>query len=388
MTSARRDFTGDTKERLLRIADEVAPKNWWGAFTDTFSDGYSLTELNREETEAIQNGTEAPKSYERDIIDMNNMSQQQIRQIWSNVNADASTALASFTAADNDLEGFRQQLDALTATMNGGSQTGRLDLTYINGTLKNQITFYDKLSKLYAQIEDKGLTPDTGDRQTLTVLLKSLGAKVLQFDPSLELDHDWSLPIGPGLELTFSIGAKNKDGVGIALNVPGSVAKAQRQELQDMLSFNLGGGSLQLDANGNPVNDPNDKDCTTWSNNSNCGIGKDGEAKYSWSRTHGDKGQTYTLGISGQSTSVSVGISQNYGDASISSDLGLKASTNSHWRDFRTPEPVKVQVYVPDLNPDWNIGTVPETSPLVKGAETLVIIGGILLIVVGLLSLA
>ncbi|WEV52974.1 hypothetical protein [Bifidobacterium sp. ESL0704] len=323
---------------------------------------------------------------QRDLIDMNNTSRQQIEQIWAKVNDDASTALTKFSSTQSDLEDFQQQIKALTATLDGGAATGTLDISYLTGGLKASIDFYNKVSALYGKMENEGLDADSAskDPHALTVMLKVFGNKILKYALKLSVSNEWSKPIGPGLVLSFSVSAADGKGK-VTLNVPGSIAKAQKDELLDMISFGVMGNSVQLDKNGHPIDAPEGRGYGRWKTDHDLGLDKGGGGRFSWSRTHGDKTQKYSMNFQQGSIAVSAGVSQDYGkDTSIASELGITASNDSHWTDFRKPEPVRVPAKIPTFSLQWHLEIIPATSPVPAGATIIAVMGAFILIMLAI----
>ncbi|WEV74117.1 hypothetical protein OZX74_00675 [Bifidobacterium sp. ESL0798] len=207
-----RDFTDHTKQQFLQWAKEAEPKNDWERFWDPIKNGYLANELSQQEVAAAQAGTELAAGYERDIIDMNNMSVQQINQIWQKVNDAANQALSKFVATRGDLEGFQQQLDALANTMSNGTGSGTLDIDYINGGLSASIASYKKLDAIYKDIEGKGLTEaEASQSPDVTAgVLKSMGNNILQLEPELAANETFEMGLGPGLVMTLSISTESE----------------------------------------------------------------------------------------------------------------------------------------------------------------------------------
>ncbi|KFI45890.1 hypothetical protein GA0061078_1680 [Bifidobacterium bohemicum] len=381
----RRDFTANTKQQLMHWAEEIEAESGWDKFADLSEESFEMGLLPILLRDTIETSSDTTDKYKRTLLEINDASKRQIVGIWSKVNNDASTALTNFVATQSDLEGFRRQVDILAQAMGAGSTTGTLDLSYIAGAL-NGIDDYNKKSKLFHEMAStKGLASKTAhDTKTAPALLealKTMGGKFAKYLPNLEVGQEWSIPVGPGLELTYRVSARDGDGR-TTLSVPGYVAKDQRGELLSMISESQDLSSVRIDDNGRPVNTPGNKDYTEWTSgiNANPSAGLGG----SWSRKHGDKTQTFTLNVNRKSLTVTVGVSQDVGNScSVASELGLSAALENHWVHFRKPQPVRQPVSIPSLNLNWEVQPLP---PATKTAiETEILVTGALLLLLLLL---
>ncbi|WEV67563.1 hypothetical protein OZX72_00725 [Bifidobacterium sp. ESL0769] len=370
-----RDFTDHTKQQFLQWAKEAEPTNDWERFWDPIKNGYIASELSQQETTNLQVGTELASGYERDVIDMNNMSIQQVNQIWDKVNDDASKALSQFVATRSDLEGFLQQLNVLADTMSNGAGSGTLDINYINGGLSASIASYNKLDKIYKDIEGKGLTEAEAAKNpdVMAEVLKTMGANIIQLEPELAANGKFEVGLGPGLVMTLSLSTESQHRGGLKITIPDSVIKGERTELRDLISFDPEG--LVVSAEGQPVNNPHLKDqgYSDWEGGQPIPDLKGGFTQ-TWTREHDGKTQKYSraYNIPENSLEISTGVSQHVEGGSISTDLALKSTRDSHWPPFRQPEPVRDPIRVPELHwPDWKReptrepvpGRAPEPSP-------------------------
>ncbi|WEV59148.1 hypothetical protein OZX67_00810 [Bifidobacterium sp. ESL0728] len=366
LNADHRDFTDRTKQQFLQWAKEVEPKNAWQQFWDPIENGYIANELSQQETVAAQTGTELAAGYERDVIDMNDMSVQQINKIWQKVNDDANEALSKFVATRSDLEGFQQQLDALADTMSGGTGSGTLDIDYINGGLSASVASFNKLDAIYKDIEGMGLTEAEASQSpdVMAEVLKRMGNNILQLEPELAANGTFEVGLGPGLVMTLSLSTESDHRSGLKITVPDSIIKGQRTELKDLISFDPEG--LVVGADGQPVDNPylKDQGYGDWENEPPIPA-KNGDITYKSTRKHGDKTQRYseTINLAKPSLAMSVGVSQPVNGGTVSTDIGLKTTMND-WHPFRKPDPVKdpVRVPVPNL-PDWHREPVREPVP-------------------------
>ena len=199
-----RDFRGETKQRLLALADDVAPKDaWYSKAADWIGDSglgvkawWSGLDIGQSQ--------EDMDHYHRQIIDKNDASRRQINDIWAKVNGVADRYTPRFAAVAAGLDDLAAALGKLADAIDpdgGGLGADGLDAADAAiGTYGQNKTLINQLNTTGFDSDDAG----AGDVPGMKAFLDSLSRVIMPLTPDLKAGRQWELPLGTSL--TFSRG--------------------------------------------------------------------------------------------------------------------------------------------------------------------------------------
>ncbi|WEV46752.1 hypothetical protein OZX62_00095 [Bifidobacterium sp. ESL0690] len=334
-----RDFRESTKQKYLHDVDQVCADQ--GSRQDKFWDGVGkfpgIGWLINEGIKVFQGQDE----YESHLIDINNTTRQQIQQIWDNVNGDARGYMTKFAATGADIDGFTNQLKALTDTI---KSKGSFTAANINGKLKAGVNDYINIEKYLAEIAGKGLDVNTAtkDPHTAVETLKAIAQFALDHSPSLKANETWTMDLGGGLLIIigFHVSDYNGGKGTITLDIPDDVFENEKLRLRDMLSASKNG--IHIDTEGR-------LDTNGWvSDNNNNGVDFDqqtGTITGSWHKT--DHGQTEKVALkfnfNTHELTITSAVEDQLPNGTTSTDITMQTTKDFHWHiPNNPPAPVTV----------------------------------------------
>lgn len=357
-----RDFRDETKQKLLQTVKRLTPSDdWWSRAADSIGDvadkvGTWVIGLDVGDT------AQSYDKYMNRVIDQNNMSAQQIEEIWTKVGSTNDSYATRFVAVKEDLKGLRQQVMALADIVSPGS--GKFDAGQIRKGTLNDINQFLETHKVLSKLTEKGLTQqdlqelNNQNPAMLKHVLDVLGSSMLDMTPGLSLGDSISIPIGPNVSFTYWVkmvdGGKGPVGIDLSDYIAG-----QKRSLADMASVTAKTGSIKLDEFGHPVNEPFLKPGDTeWSSSTAM---QGSQVTTTWTRKYDGSSQAYSVNSDYRKREAGVSY-ETGGDLGICSGIGFTVKQNGSWRPLTRPLPVSetYPLRLPELTlPTWK-GIVPE----------------------------
>lgn len=357
-----RDFTSETKNKLLKVVDQVSVPSdaaWYKRFADWLGDNNAP--VHEQMDMAYVNGLTSVSAYQRDLIDRNNMTKQQIKKIWTTVNEDNNVYTSRLSAVEADLNGLIAALDRLSEIISPSK--GAFTPEAI-AKINEDLNHYLQNSRILGKLASKGLTAkdlsDLGKQGQKDLIDGILNFWLNSVNPT-GTEGKWSLSLGPYLKLTYSVSADaDKDS---PVSLKGTIDD-QKKMMLNLKYTGFAGNSFGLNSDGNPTSTlsipsgPAAKLGGGWSYSSsfNMSLGS-----FSGSWTHSYKNISYTI-INGYSTLpvrsfMSYKISSVVGKSRVNSEAKIEASApTSGWGKIPVPVPYKAPAF------DWSSIRLPQLS--------------------------
>lgn len=357
-----RDFTSETKNKLLKVVDQVSVPSdaaWYKRFADWLGD--SNASVHEQMDMAYVNGLTSVSAYQRDLIDRNNMTKQQIKKIWTTVNEDNNVYTSRLSAVEADLNGLIAALDRLAEIISPSKGAFTPDAI---AKINEDLNHYLQNSRILGKLASKGLTAkdlsDLGKQGQKDLIDGILNFWLNSVNPT-GAEGKWSLSLGPYLKLTYSVSADaDKDS---PVSLKGTI-NDQKKMMLNLKYTGFAGNSFGLNSDGNPTSTlsipsgPAAKLGGGWSYSSsfNMSLGS-----FSGSWTHSYKNISYTI-MNGYSTLpvrsfMSYKISSVVGKSRVNSEAKIEASApTSGWGKIPVPVPYKAPAF------DWSSIRLPQLS--------------------------
>lgn len=357
-----RDFTSETKNKLLKVVDQVSVPSdaaWYKRFADWLGDNNAL--VHEQMDMDYVNGLTSVSAYQRDLIDRNNMTKQQIKKIWTTVNEDNNVYTSRLSAVEADLNGLIAALDRLAEIISPSKGAFTPDAI---AKINEDLNHYLQNSRILGKLASKGLTAkdlsDLGKQGQKDLIDGILNFWLNSVNPT-GAEGKWSLSLGPYLKLTYSVSADaDKDN---PVSLKGTIDD-QKKMMLNLRYTGFAGNSFGLNSDGNPTSTlsipsgPAAKLGGGWSYSSsfNMSLGS-----FSGSWTHSYKNISYTI-MNGYSTLpvrsfMSYKISSVVGKSRVNSEAKIEASApTSGWGKIPVPVPYKAPAF------DWSSIRLPQLS--------------------------
>lgn len=357
-----RDFTSETKNKLLKVVDQVSVPSdaaWYKRFADWLGDNNAP--VHEQMDMAYVNGLTSVSAYQRDLIDRNNMTKQQIKKIWTTVNEDNNVYTSRLSAVEADLNGLIAALDRLSEIISPSKGAFTPDAI---AKINEDLNHYLQNSRILGKLASKGLTAkdlsDLGKQGQKDLIDGILNFWLNSVNPT-GAEGKWSLSLGPYLKLTYSVSADaDKDS---PVSLKGTIDD-QKKMMLNLKYTGFAGNSFGLNSDGNPTSTlsipsgPAAKLGGGWSYSSsfNMSLGS-----FSGSWTHSYKNISYTI-MNGYSTLpvrsfMSYKISSVVGKSRVNSEAKIEASApTSGWGKIPVPVPYKAPAF------DWSSIRLPQLS--------------------------
>ncbi len=372
-----RDFTSETKNKLLKVVDQVSVPSdaaWYKRFADWLGDNNAP--VHEQMDMDYVNGLTSVSAYQRDLIDRNNMTKQQIKKIWTTVNEDNNVYTSRLSAVEADLNGLIAALDRLAEIISPSKGAFTPDAI---AKINEDLNHYLQNSRILGKLASKGLTAkdlsDLGKQGQKDLIDGILNFWLNSVNPT-GAEGKWSLSLGPYLKLTYSVSADaDKDS---PVSLKGTIDD-QKKMMLNLKYTGFAGNSFGLNSDGNPTSTlsipsgPAAKLGGGWSASSSTQFSGDGSRTGVWSRTYKNTTYSYFYGWDTHNRSIHIGykVSSDVGKSRVSSEAKIEASVpTSGWGKI----PVPVPYTEPALNwspakwPQFAVPQVhmdPETSQLV-----------------------
>lgn len=357
-----RDFTSETKNKLLKVVDQVSVPSdaaWYKRFADWLGDNNAL--VHEQMDMDYVNGLTSVSAYQRDLIDRNNMTKQQIKKIWTTINEDNNVYTSRLSAVEADLNGLIAALDRLAEIISPSKGAFTPDAI---AKINEDLNHYLQNSRILGKLASKGLTAkdlsDLGKQGQKDLIDGILNFWLNSVNPT-GAEGKWSLSLGPYLKLTYSVSADaDKDS---PVSLKGTIDD-QKKMMLNLKYTGFAGNSFGLNSDGNPTSTlsipsgPAAKLGGGWSYSSsfNMSLGS-----FSGSWTHSYKNISYTI-MNGYSTLpvrsfMSYKISSVVGKSRVNSEAKIEASApTSGWGKIPVPVPYKAPAF------DWSSIRLPQLS--------------------------
>lgn len=357
-----RDFTSETKNKLLKVVDQVSVPSdaaWYKRFADWLGDNNAL--VHEQMDMDYVNGLTSVSAYQRDLIDRNNMTKQQIKKIWTTINEDNNVYTSRLSAVEADLNGLIAALDRLAEIISPSKGAFTPDAI---AKINEDLNHYLQNSRILGKLAIKGLTAkdlsDLGKQGQKDLIDGILNFWLNSVNPT-GAEGKWSLSLGPYLKLTYSVSADaDKDS---PVSLKGTIDD-QKKMMLNLKYTGFAGNSFGLNSDGNPTSTlsipsgPAAKLGGGWSYSSsfNMSLGS-----FSGSWTHSYKNISYTI-MNGYSTLpvrsfMSYKISSVVGKSRVNSEAKIEASApTSGWGKIPVPVPYKAPAF------DWSSIRLPQLS--------------------------
>lgn len=357
-----RDFTSETKNKLLKVVDQVSVPSdaaWYKRFADWLGDNNAL--VHEQMDMDYVNGLTSVSAYQRDLIDRNNMTKQQIKKIWTTINEDNNVYTSRLSAVEADLNGLIAALDRLAEIISPSKGAFTPDAI---AKINEDLNHYLQNSRILGKLASKGLTAkdlsDLGKQGQKDLIDGILNFWLNSVNPT-GAEGKWSLSLGPYLKLTYSVSADADEDSPVSLK---GTIDDQKKMMLNLKYTGFAGNSFGLNSDGNPTSTlsipsgPAAKLGGGWSYSSsfNMSLGS-----FSGSWTHSYKNISYTI-MNGYSTLpvrsfMSYKISSVVGKSRVNSEAKIEASApTSGWGKIPVPVPYKAPAF------DWSSIRLPQLS--------------------------
>lgn len=347
-----RDFTSETKNKLLKVVDQVSVPSdaaWYKRFADWLGDNNAL--VHEQMDMDYVNGLTSVSAYQRDLIDRNNMTKQQIKEIWTTVNEDNNVYTSRLSAVEADLNGLIAALDRLAEIISPSKGAFTPDAI---AKINEDLNHYLQNSRVLGKLASKGLTAkdlsDLGKQGQKDLIDGILNFWLNSINPT-GAEGKWSLSLGPYLKLTYSVSADaDKDS---PVSLKGTIDD-QKKMMLNLKYTGFAGNSFGLNSDGNPTSTlsipsgPAAKLGGGWSYSS--GVDTNGKSDINLHWTHRYKNTSYTITVGGNSQRLSnyfsYKISSDVGKSRVSSEAKIEASVpTSGWGKIPVPVPYKAPAF-------------------------------------------
>ena len=351
----RRDFSEESKQKLLELVKEVEAEKW-SALTDWFGDRwYDFEEWIG--VLDIKRYLDDVSSYHKKVIDKENYAAYNIETIYQNVNADSERYQSRFAALLTALQGFRDTMEKVSAAVGPGK--GYFDSKYIGTELKYAVNTYLEESRYLQTMSMDGLTEDDiiHGGAAFQALLARFADTMLKLLPAVKIGSKLEIPIGPGTTLYYKVSGK-VDGPGdgeIDLVIENQKLEFEKFKYTKELSNDV---KIELDSKGKAVMKPGSQNATT-----EFGTSLGGE----YERTIGANTYKYRAEFSFIKNEfvIEESVTTNLEGGSVTSAVGIKCKGESNgWKPVPVPvpEPSPVTVQIPSFDVDWETVAVVAVS--------------------------
>lgn len=302
-----RDFTEESFNTVIGIIDEVNPRNYLE------QKGNYIAVISSEaqgwiEKLGIDCYLEALGAFYNKLIDKNDASRDGIRNVFKCVNEIDTEFTSRFLSLYVSYEEFQDALKSLISVIAPDSNSFTAE--YIGNGLKSFIEDKKKYMKLCSQAANTGITQDDiSDTAIADYLFEVYGTYLFQLCPCLELGQEFSIPIGPGVTMYYSIKGELNPNSGIKISsVIEDHQKKLSVETKDYLDRN------------------------------ECSYSKDDGFTYSY--VDGITGYKTSIDLKLEGMSIEKSVTTDFGEyGSVESTIGVRFE-NTGWRPLPVPVPV------------------------------------------------
>lgn len=321
-----RDFTEASYNSLVRLTQEVEDEKWCD-FTDYLGD----RALDAEAWIGcldINHYLNDLSKYHKKVIDKNNTSKDEIRNIFIRVNEIDTEFCNRFISLYVSYEEYKNAMLALINVISPTSDSFTAE--YIGNGLKSYIDKQKMYMQLCRQAANTGISKDDiPDQETADAITDKYLNYLFQLCPNAELGAEFEIPLGPGVTLYYSIKGQVDTGSGV--------------KISDVIVDHQNKLSVEF------------KDKTGWE------VSYDLDDGLSFAHEDGNTGYKTSFNPGLNEVSFERSVTTNFGEyGAIESTVGIKIEHNDDNNNrFRPlPEPVPVTspypAQVPQFDVDWH----------------------------------
>lgn len=183
----KRDFSESARQKLISLCEEVESEKICN-FTDKIGDGwYEFEEWLG--TLSIEKYLDNVNAYHKKVIDKNNATEDDINEIFENVNSVSTSYKTRFDSILSNLESYNKIINQLAETIEPSN--GKFTSDYIAKDLDEAVNEYLKEQATLESIYGEGLDADdieNIDEEAVTELLAAYVSSFADSLPSTSLD--------------------------------------------------------------------------------------------------------------------------------------------------------------------------------------------------------
>ena len=351
-----RDFSQAALDKLLSMIQEINDEQWFD-FTDGLGDWWYGTVFYSQE---ISDCLDDIDGFHRRMLDKNNTSEGQLREIFTQVRQIDQNYATRFSASLVNLQNFQSAVRSLTQVL---SPDNHISVAEARRILEDGYYCLEAQKEMLRQLTAEGLTVDDlnqMDSEQTTQLLHSVASVLVDHIPSVKLGAKIEIPIGPGLVFYYKNSTTLKGTGDTTVNL---TLENQRLQFKNAAySHDFGGLSIS-------GNTEKEGSLSVSGGGPELTVTFDGTGEWQYERdldnntTLMTRGEFWLLGLSIEST-----IKTTLEGGTVSSTVGIKATPEDHW--VLDPVPVPVEQPVPVQLPQFD---APDVNWDVAGP---VIVGG------------
>lgn len=344
-----RDFTEQSKQKLLALVKEVEDEQWCSA-TDAIGDFWYGVEsffgaLN------IKKYLDNLDQYHKKVIDKNDATVDTIEKIFKSVNIISSNYSVRFSALFSSLKSYEKLINELAETVNPAN--GRFTTNFIKENIQGQIDLFFQDDEVVQKIVKKDLHSEDlqSDSESAKRVCQTIVSYMLEHIPNAKVNEEMEIPIGPDLVFYYKVSTAStgKSDVNFNLDIEENKVKLKNitySSNASILHGSLNNGEIQISLQ-----------------NENCKVGLNDKKNIeeSGNVTIGDSNisVTYECNPITNEMKYEVKIETKSGGGKVESTAGIRKKANEeNWQSLPVMEPVVVPAKkFQSLNLDgiWNV---------------------------------
>lgn len=316
-----RDFSQAALDKLLNMIREINDEQWC-SFSDELGDWWFGTVLYSQE---ISDCSDDIDGFHKRMLDKNNLSESQLREIFAKVEQIDQNYATRFSASLVNLQNFQNAIKALTQVL---SPNGHVSVAETKRILEDGYYQLEAQRSILRQLATEGLTVEILnqiDEKQLTNTLNSVASVWIDHIPSVKLGTKYEIPIGPGLVFYYKNSTTLKGTGDTTINL---ILEEQRLKFKNA-EYSRDFGGLSISGN-------TEKEGSVMVSGGGLkgSINVDGSLEFVNETNLGNNTTQSIIGtinLLGGSISIESTIKTTLDGGSIYSTIGIKATSENNW---------------------------------------------------------